>query len=135
MVIYNDRRQDKFGRAYGRVVKRNEKGRSDVPFPNDRYVRRFFKGGRHSKFMVPNEQVLDFEGLMGRLLSASYMPTPNDKSYAGFQMDVKDLFDTHSSSGRVKLRYYATFYLGSIAEKMSRPSNSGPKQVGTSNRL
>ncbi|HEV2137975.1 MAG TPA: class I SAM-dependent methyltransferase [Nitrososphaerales archaeon] len=116
LVIYNDRKQDTFGRAYGRVVKRNERDRSDVPNPDDGYVRQFFKDRKYSKFKVPNEQVLDFEGLLGRLPSASYMPTTSEKSYARFHADVRKLFDTNSSNGRVKLRYDATFYLGSMAD-------------------
>jgi ubiquinone/menaquinone biosynthesis C-methylase UbiE len=135
MVIYNDRKQDAFGRAYGRVVKRNEKDRSDVPNPDDRYVRRFFKGGKYSKFKVQNEQVLDFEGLLGRLLSASYMPTAREKSYARFHADVKKIFETYSSNGRVRLRYDATFYLGPVADRAPRPLDSRPRRLGFSNRL
>ena len=135
LVIYNDRKQDTFGRAYGRVVKRNETDRSDVPNPDDRYVRRFFKGGKYSKFRVPNEQVLDFEGLLGRLLSASYMPTAGEKAYARFHADVKKLFDTYGSNGSVRIRYDATFYLGSVADKAPRHSDSGPRRLGFSNRL
>ena len=136
MVIYNDRKQDRFGRAYGRVVKKYQKDRSDVPNPNDEYVRKFFRDGKFSKFRVPNEQVLDFGGLLGRLLSASYMPTPAEKSFAKFHADVKKIFDAHSSKGKVRLRYDATFYLGHVSKNVSNNKNSETiSQVGFSNRL
>ena len=119
-VVYNDRRQDGFGRAYGRVVKRNQRDRSKVPNPDDAYISGFFRKGKYYKFKVPNEQLLDFEGLLGRFLSASYLPSRNDKSFANLYEDVKKLFVEHSAKGHVKLRYNTTVYLGPVAERAQR---------------
>jgi SAM-dependent methyltransferase len=115
-IAYNERKgNDRFGRAYGKVIKRNERDRASVPNADDKYISHFFDGGRYSKFAVPNEQLLDFEGLMGRLLSASYMPPPGEKKgFARMRSDVRALFDEFNRGGRVRLRYSTNVFVGLI---------------------
>jgi hypothetical protein len=40
-----------------------------------------------------NQQVFDFEGLKGRLLSSSYMPLQGEPGFEGMIADFKELFD------------------------------------------
>jgi SAM-dependent methyltransferase len=115
-VTYNKRKNDSVGRAYEQVIARYEKDRAKVPGAGAKYVARFFKGGECSKFEVPNEQSLDFEGLLGRILSASYMPHPDEKSgYPKLRRDVRKMFEKFSSDGRLKLSYRTNVFVGRIA--------------------
>lgn len=113
-VIYNDRTKDRFGRAYAEVVRANERDRAKVPNPTPAYISGYFNRGKREGFAVPNEQVLDFEGLMGRLLSASYMPTPGERSFAKMRKDVRALFDEFCHDGKVKLRYDTRVLVGPV---------------------
>ena len=59
----------------------------------------------------PNEQLFDFDGLKGRLLSSSYIP----KEGPGFRPMIEELerlFVKHRSAGRVRVGYDTTVYSG-----------------------
>jgi SAM-dependent methyltransferase len=53
---------------------------------------------------VPNRQVLDREGLLGRALSSSYV-THGVQDRAGFERALSALFDRHQVGGRVDFVY------------------------------
>ena len=115
-VVFNTRKDDRFGRAYRAVVDRHERDFAKVPDVDSEHLARYFKSGEYSEFVVPNEQSLDFQGLLGRLLSASYMPSPTDKKgFARLESDVRRLFGRFSTDGTVKLRYRTEVYLGRTA--------------------
>jgi SAM-dependent methyltransferase len=115
-VAYNSRKDDRVGRAYGEIISTYARDRAKVPDADAKYIARFFKGGESSKFELPNEQSLDLEGLMGRLLSASYMPPPGEgREYSKLRADVTRMFDKFSSDGRLRLRYRTNIFVGTIA--------------------
>ena len=115
-VAYNSRRNDRVGRAYGEIVRRYERDRAQVPEESAKYIARFFKRGECLKFEVPNEQSLDLEGLLGRLLSASYMPPPDEKrAYTRLRGDVTKMFERLSAGGTLKLRYRTRISVGRVA--------------------
>jgi SAM-dependent methyltransferase len=59
----------------------------------------------------PNEQLFDFAGLKGRLLSSSYIP--KDGPAAGKMLaDLEALFARHQSGGIVRVRYDTKVYSG-----------------------
>lgn len=53
----------------------------------------------------PNEQIFDFDGLKGRLLSSSYMPSEKDELYEPMIKELESLFAKHAESGRIKVSY------------------------------
>jgi len=118
-VVYNEMtRRSKFMRSLHLLTVRNEDPRRDVPNADTQYASRFFDRGRFSKIALRNEQLLDFDGLMGRLLSASHMPSPRDRGRVGkLKRDVTRLFDTNQSGGQVKLVYDTKVYVGRISYK------------------
>jgi SAM-dependent methyltransferase len=66
--------------------------------------------GRWKRFTVPNEQRLDREGLVGRLLSSSYAPPPGDETYA----ELRALFDREAdpATATVSLLYQTVIIVG-----------------------
>ena len=52
-----------------------------------------------------NEQVFDFEGLSGRLLSSSYMPSATDEGYPDMIRDLRRLFDRYQADGHITIHY------------------------------
>jgi ubiquinone/menaquinone biosynthesis C-methylase UbiE len=61
------------------------------------------------------EQWLDFEGLVGRILSASYAPLPGSPGYGPMIADLEEAFTAHACDGRVALLYDVCVYSGRLA--------------------
>ena len=55
-VVYNNRKNDRFGRAYNEVIGRHHRDNAQVPSPDGKYITGLFEGGRCSTSEVPNEQ-------------------------------------------------------------------------------
>ena len=114
-VVYNKRKSsDRFSRVYAKIIRRYGRDRAKVPDIGGRLVSRYFDRGRFASFSLANEQTLDFEGLRGRLVSASYMPTPRDKDYRTFEKEVRDVFDTYSVGGCVRIPYDTEILVGKV---------------------
>jgi SAM-dependent methyltransferase len=116
-IAYNEtRRGSKVMRAFQAVTDKNEERRENVHKVGIRYSRRFFEGGRLSRFILTNEQTLDFEGLMGRLLSGSHMPTRDEPGrLRKLERDVRWLFDSFQENDRIRLLYDTRLFLGRVA--------------------
>jgi SAM-dependent methyltransferase len=53
----------------------------------------------------PNHQIHDFDGLKGRLLSSSYMPSESDESFEPMINELRALFDKHAKDGKITILY------------------------------
>jgi SAM-dependent methyltransferase len=60
----------------------------------------------------PNQQILDFEGLKGRLMSSSYAPQPGAPDYAPMMERLRALFEAHAQGGRIVMPYETLVYFG-----------------------
>jgi SAM-dependent methyltransferase len=60
------------------------------------------------------QQVFDYEGLKGRLLSASYAPEPDHPSYEAMLREVRNVFDANQKDGRVVFEYETEVYYGQL---------------------
>ena len=116
-IAYNERRRgSKVMRAFQDVIDRNEGRRKKVPNVGVRFSRRFFEGRRLSRFILPNEQTLNFEGLMGRLLSGSHMPTRDEpRKLRKLERDARQLFDEFQEDGHIRLLYDTRLFVGRVA--------------------
>lgn len=61
---------------------------------------------------VPSEQVFDWEGLKGRLLSSSYAPNEGQPGHAPMMDALERLFRAHQQDGRVRFEYATQIYWG-----------------------
>ncbi len=57
-----------------------------------------------------NQQVFDFEGLKGRMLSASYMPNETDPNFNIVIDELRSLFAKHSENGKIEVFYDTNVY-------------------------
>ncbi len=69
----------------------------------------FFPSG-YDEASFDNFQEFDFEGLKGRLLSASYVPSEGDVRSRGMLEELRILFANHAQTGRIKVFYYTKVY-------------------------
>jgi SAM-dependent methyltransferase len=91
-----------FGTDYDEVARRYV---SPERFPD------FFRGG-YRYFTFAHEQVLDYQGLEGRLLSSSYTPEARHPRRAPTLQALKRIFDTYQEDGTVRLLHLTELYLG-----------------------
>jgi hypothetical protein len=65
---------------------------------------------------VPNAQILDWDGLAGRLRSSSYAPQEGQPNYAPIMAALGELFRANQVDGRVKMEYATHVYYGRLAK-------------------
>ncbi len=78
----------------------------------DKEVEEFFFPASCKKVVFPNRQELDFEGLKGRLLSSSYVPSENHPHFMKMLERLKEIFDHHQQDGQVSILYDCVVYHG-----------------------
>lgn len=61
-----------------------------------------------------NVQLLDFEGLKGRMLSSSYMPSETDLRFEPMMRELKTLFDNFAEKGKIQLLYNTNIFFTRI---------------------
>ena len=117
-VLWNERMTDttpflreyelflrKFGTDYEKVAE---------TYPRGQQMQNFFGARGFPGRFFPNEQVFDFEGLRGRLLSSSYAPPAGHPNHKPMLAELQRLFDAHQQGGRVRIEYKTHMYFGQL---------------------
>lgn len=73
----------------------------------------FFENGCDIK-TFDNEQLFDFEGVKGRLLSSSYAPNVSHPDYEPMVNALRKVFDEYNTDGKVRFEYITTVYSGRL---------------------
>jgi len=76
-------------------------------------LRVFYPAG-FERIVVPNEQLLDLEGLRGRLASSSYVPAPGAPGHESMLEDLRALFAAHERGGVVPMTYDCEVLVGRL---------------------
>jgi SAM-dependent methyltransferase len=114
LIIYNERKkEDGMMDDYDRIIDRNA-SKSETPDIDADYLSKFFDGKNYKESTVPNEQVLDYAGLVGRATSASYLPSRNQPGFESLEKDLRRLFEAYQENGKIVLRYETILFLGQI---------------------
>lgn len=74
-------------------------------------IRQFF-GHPPELAIFPNEQRFDFQGLAGRVMSASYAPMADRPEHAPLMAGLREVFDRHEREGGVVFPYRTLVYYG-----------------------
>jgi SAM-dependent methyltransferase len=93
-----------FGTDYPVISEHNMRHKIDVLFSENGYSTKEF----------PNKQILDYEGLEGRLLSDSYIPTSESPVFTPMLVRLKEIFERHQIDGKVEILYDTDIYYGKI---------------------
>jgi len=80
-----------------------------------REVKSFFAPGSCKCARFFFKQVFDFDGLKGRLLSASYAPDSTDPNFEQMIDDLRAIFNANQKDGRVDFNYETEVYYGQLA--------------------
>ena len=112
IIIWNNRRKsgNNFSSDYEKLMRKygtdyNLVRKSEINIDN------FYK---YKKKMFYIFQKLDYPGLKGRFLSASYIPLDDDPNFNEMIIELKLVFDENQKDGFVKLEYDTELYYGMI---------------------
>ena len=115
-LVWNDRRVEStpFLREYEALLQAFGTDYQEINHKNvqDMAVFTAFFGAPPNEAVFDNVQRVDFEGLIGRLSSASYLPGRGDPRHAALMERAKQIFDGHQAGGRVALEYDTRVYYG-----------------------
>ena len=117
VVMWNDRQMDSaFAKAYEDLLVKYGTDYTSVrdSYPEIHTMQEFVAGGTVSQRDVPNAQVLDWEGLAGRLRSSSYAPLPAQPNYAPMMEALEELFRANQENGQVRMEYSTHVYFGKL---------------------
>ncbi|MBS2011296.1 MAG: class I SAM-dependent methyltransferase [Deltaproteobacteria bacterium] len=89
---------------------RSLQGKADTP---EKFDALFGRGGWRRR-VVPNEQRLDRDGLIARLASSSYAPTPSDPWYEATFGELVAIFERHAARGEVEMAYEVVLIVGRL---------------------
>jgi SAM-dependent methyltransferase len=116
VLVWNIRRADTtpFLRALEALLVRHGEDYEGVTrrYVDAENLERLFGTDRIGEARLYNHQLLDWEGLRGRVLSASYMPAPGDEGHAAMVYELAGLYETHQRDGRVRLDYDTEVFYG-----------------------
>lgn len=117
VLIWNERRTDSspFLRDYESLLLEYGSDYKEVRHENSyANIEKFF-AGRYQRAFFENHQILDFDGLRGRLLSSSYVPAADHPRREPMLRDLQHLFEQDQRKGRVDLEYEVRMYFGQLA--------------------
>jgi SAM-dependent methyltransferase len=115
VVMWNDRQMDSaFANAYEDLLVKygTDYQRVREAYPECGTMQEFFAGGVVSQRSVPNAQILDWDGLAGRLRSSSYAPQQGQPQYAPMTAALEQLFRANQENGQVRMEYSTHVYFG-----------------------
>jgi hypothetical protein len=117
VLVWNVRRLDTtpFLNAYEQLLREFGTDYSQVNCEQlpDEQIADFF-AGECEFHTFDNCQVFEYEGLRGRLLSASYVPLAGQPNYDPMIAALRRLFDSHQRDGRVTIEYDTKLYYGRL---------------------
>jgi SAM-dependent methyltransferase len=118
VLIWNDRRTEgtPFLEDYERMLSDFGTDYHEVSegWANDELIQPFFGAERVRLKSFENRQVFDFDGLQGRLMSASYAPEPGHPNFAPMMQTLASIFERYAEDGKVIVEYDTKVFYGQL---------------------
>lgn len=112
-LIWNERQLDttEFLREYENLLLKyaTDYGRVRHENIDQEKLGEFFET-EYNRATFPNAQEFDFAGLLGRLLSSSYMPPEDHPTFPALEKELKSVFAKHSEKDRIRVFYDTNIY-------------------------
>ena len=122
VVIFNDRKTetspllagyDRLLRAHGIDYKQVSRTTTTVEQLGTLF------GASFARRAFPNEQTFDLDGLIGRAMSASYVPLPGRPGHDEIRTGLRELFREHQQNGHVTFEYETEVFFGRLSNPKS----------------
>ena len=118
-LMWNDRKvgTNPFLQGYDDAIRKWSIDYAKVNHQNlsDADIASFFGPGGCSSRTFANHQTFDWEGLLGRALSSSYVPVRGQPGHDELVLALRSLFDAHASDHQVRFDYDTKLYFGALS--------------------
>ncbi|MEW5959599.1 MAG: class I SAM-dependent methyltransferase [Chloroflexota bacterium] len=116
VLVWNERqREAPFLAAYEQMLERHSpeyKTVSHTRIEESELAELMGTGLRRAMF--DNEQVLDYEGVKGRLLSSSYAPLEGQAGHRAMIRELQEIYEKYQERGRVRFKYQTKVYYSQV---------------------
>jgi len=119
VLIWNERlAESAFEQEYDELIVKHSIDYKKIDHRNidEKNIQDFFHPNTVALKIFSNQQIFDFEGLKGRLLSSSYAPIENDARSAPMIADLKTLFDKYQTNNTITIHYSTNVYVARMKE-------------------
>ncbi len=117
VLIWNERQLDStaFLRDYERLLKEFGTDYETVRHENitKETLQDFFQTD-FQQAVFQNKQTVDFDGLKGRMLSSSYIPSKENPRFEAMLKNLESLFAQYSENGKIDILYDTKIFYGQI---------------------
>jgi SAM-dependent methyltransferase len=122
VLVWNDRRKHgrRFLEAYEKLLQTYATDYAEVELGREgslEKIRSFFAPTPVRTATFDNRQVLDYDGLRGRLRSSSYIPAEEQPGHREMINELERIFRDHQDEGQVVLEYDTRVYYGTLARR------------------
>ena len=117
-IFWNSRRLigTPFLEGYEALLKRHGTDYTSVAerYADDDSMRAWFGAGWRGTTRFEYKQLLDYDGLRGRLMSSSYVPKPGHAQHAPMLAALRELFERCQRDGRISFDYDTRIIVGTL---------------------
>lgn len=116
-LIWNDRKETApFQIDYEKLIQEFAIDYNEISHRNitATMIDEFYTPNSCKKFVLDYEQQFDLEGLIGRIISSSYMPNEGDENFPQLKNTIVNLFDKYKQNEIVTFAYNTIIFLGKI---------------------
>lgn len=117
VLMWNERNtRSPFEKDYDALIVKHARDYVKVDHRNidSESIAAFFAPSHVYLEVFPNEQLFDFNGLKGRLLSSSYMPNVQEAGYNKMITDLQHLYDQYQQNDAIRISYDTKVYVGKM---------------------
>ena len=116
VLVWNERKTDStpFLRDYEALLFRYGTDYNEVRHEHT-VVGEFFDPVPFDERTFDLQQIFDYSGVEGRLMSSSYAPGPGHGNHAPMLRELHQIFDRHQQGGKVSIEYTTRMFYGQLA--------------------
>jgi SAM-dependent methyltransferase len=116
VLVWNERKADStpFLREYEELLLRYGTDYNEVRHEHT-VVGEFFDPLPFQERTFDLQQIFDYAGVEGRLMSSSYAPAPGHPNHAPMLRELREIFDRHRQNGKVSIEYTTRMFYGRLA--------------------
>jgi SAM-dependent methyltransferase len=116
VLLWNERKIDStpFLRKYEELLLRYGTDYNEVRHEHT-VVGEFFAPLPFQERTFDLQQLFDYAGVEGRLMSSSYAPGPDHPNHAPMLRELREIVDRHQRDGKVSIEYTTRMYYGQLA--------------------
>ncbi len=118
VLVWNDRRVGgtPFLADYEELLANHANDYAEVNHKNlqERALFSRFYGGEFAESHFDTYQRFDLQGMLGRLASSSYTPTPDQPGFLPMMARARDIFASHQSDGVITFEYDTRIYYATM---------------------